>query len=160
VGAEIHGFDFQTGSLAQLRHFSPEIEFTELLLTILISCFWVNVMLLRIGLGSVKYQFAGLTTKPTVKLPWKSQTSFKMLYNTSMNAPSPQIPGFQTTWIRHLFKNSNSVEFKALQAVSATTADFGRFFHPVQSSTVHFFLIHVSSLLELIVGRFSSSSVH
>jgi hypothetical protein len=37
VGAEIHGFDFQTGSLAQLRHFSPEIEFTELLLTNLIS---------------------------------------------------------------------------------------------------------------------------
>jgi hypothetical protein len=33
VGAEIHGFDFQTGFLAQLHHFSPEIEFTELLST-------------------------------------------------------------------------------------------------------------------------------
>jgi hypothetical protein len=29
VEAEILGFYFQTGSLAQLRHFSPEIEFTD-----------------------------------------------------------------------------------------------------------------------------------
>jgi hypothetical protein len=66
-------------------------------------------MLLRIEPGSVKYKFAGITTQPTVKLPWKSQTSFKMLYNTSMNSPSPQILGFQNTGIWHLFKNSNSV---------------------------------------------------
>jgi hypothetical protein len=65
-------------------------------------------MLLRIEPGSVKYKFAGLTTKPTVKLPWKSRTSFKMLYNTSMNSPSHQILGLQNTEIWHLFKNSNS----------------------------------------------------
>jgi hypothetical protein len=94
--------------LAQLRHFSPEIEFTELLLTNLISWIWVNVMLLRIEPRSVKYKFAGLTTKPTVKFPWKSQTSFKMLYITSMNSISHQILGFQNTGIWHLFKNSNS----------------------------------------------------
>jgi hypothetical protein len=35
--AEIHGFDFQTGDLAQVRYFSPEKEFTDLLLTNLIS---------------------------------------------------------------------------------------------------------------------------
>ncbi len=101
-------FYFQTGFLAQLCHFSPEIEFTELLSTNVNSWNWVNVVLLRIEPGSVKYQFAGLTTKLTVKLPRKSQTSFKTLYNTTMNSPSPQILGFQNTGIWHLFKNSNS----------------------------------------------------
>jgi hypothetical protein len=129
VGAIIHGFYVQTGSLAQLRHFSAEIEFTEFLSTNLNSWNWVNVMLLRIEPGSVKYQFARLTTKPTVKLPSKSQTSFKMLYNTSLNSPSPQIPGFQNTGIWHLFKNSNS-------ALLLDSPSQGSHFSPLESSSV------------------------
>jgi hypothetical protein len=91
VGAEIHGFEFQTGSLASLRHFSPEIEFTELLST---NFNWLNVVLPRIEPKSVKYQFAGLATKPTIKLPWKSQANVKLLYKPSRNFLSSK-PGVQ-----------------------------------------------------------------
>jgi hypothetical protein len=87
-------------------------------------------MFLIIEPGSVKYKFAGLTTNPTVKLSWKSQTRFKMLYNTSLNSPSPQILGFQNTGIWHLFKNSNSVhrrdhagEYSPFSAPTHTTIE-------------------------------------